>query len=83
MGAAGDAAGRIDGAVKVIAVLLVRLYRFCVSPLLPPSCRFYPSCSAYAEEAISRHGWLRGLWLTVRRLSRCRPLGPHGYDPVP
>ncbi len=62
---------------------LVRLYQRLVSPLLPPSCRFYPSCSAYAVEALRRHGALRGTWLTVRRLGRCHPFHPGGIDPVP
>jgi putative membrane protein insertion efficiency factor len=62
---------------------LVRLYQWLLSPLLPPSCRFYPSCSAYAVEALRRHGAVRGLWLTVRRLGRCHPFHPGGLDPVP
>jgi uncharacterized protein len=62
---------------------LVRLYQRLISPLLPPSCRFYPSCSAYAVEALRRHGAVRGSWLTVRRLGRCHPFHPGGIDPVP
>lgn len=63
--------------------LLVRGYRFFVSPLLPPSCRFHPSCSEYAEEALRRHGALRGGWLSVRRVCRCGPWSRGGHDPVP
>jgi putative membrane protein insertion efficiency factor len=65
------------------AVLAIRLYRRLVSPLLPPSCRYAPSCSAYAEEAVERHGAVRGLALAARRLLRCHPFGGHGFDPVP
>ena len=64
-------------------VALVRLYQLCISPLTPPSCRFTPTCSAYALEALRRHGPLRGGWLTLRRLARCHPGGGSGYDPVP
>ena len=62
---------------------LIRLYRRHVSPLTPPSCRFMPTCSAYAEEAVRRHGAGRGGWLALRRLLRCHPFGGSGYDPVP
>lgn len=58
-------------------------YRWCISPLLPMSCRFHPSCSAYAEEALARHGLWRGGWLSARRLCRCGPWHPGGHDPVP
>ncbi len=58
-------------------------YRKLVSPLLGPRCRFYPSCSHYAEDALREHGVLRGLGLAVRRLARCHPFHPGGYDPVP
>ncbi|MBS0395795.1 MAG: membrane protein insertion efficiency factor YidD [Proteobacteria bacterium] len=61
----------------------IHAYRYLVSPLLGPRCRFYPSCSAYALEAVDTHGPLRGLWLALRRLARCHPWHPGGYDPVP
>lgn len=61
----------------------IKLYRLLISPLLGPRCRFAPSCSEYAEEALHTHGALRGSWLTLRRLARCHPWGNHGYDPVP
>jgi hypothetical protein len=63
--------------------LAVRGYRYCISPLLPPSCRFHPSCSAYAEEALGRYGAAKGGWLAARRLCRCGPWSQGGFDPVP
>ena len=65
------------------AVLLVRAYRYCVSPMLPPACRFHPSCSAYAEEALGTHGMFRGGWLAAKRVCRCNPWNEGGLDPVP
>jgi putative membrane protein insertion efficiency factor len=62
---------------------LIRGYQLALSPLLPPSCRFYPSCSQFALEAVTRHGALKGSWLAARRLARCHPFHPGGYDPVP
>jgi hypothetical protein len=65
----------------------IHLYRYCLSPMLPRSCRFEPSCSAYTLEALSRHGPLKGTWLAIRRLVRCHPItwlgGRSGFDPVP
>jgi putative membrane protein insertion efficiency factor len=72
--------------VKLLAFLLslpIRLYRWTLSPLLPPACRFHPSCSAYALQALQTHGPLRGLVLALRRLGRCHPFNPGGLDPVP
>lgn len=64
-------------------ILLVRFYQVCISPLKPPSCRFTPTCSQYALEALRKHGLFKGSWLTVRRILRCHPWGDSGYDPVP
>ena len=64
-------------------IALVRFYRFAVSPLLGQNCRFEPSCSEYAVEALQRHGALKGFWLALRRVGRCHPWHPGGYDPVP
>lgn len=61
----------------------IRFYQRYISPLTPPSCRFTPTCSAYALEALCKHGPWKGTWLAVRRLLRCHPWGGHGYDPVP
>ena len=64
-------------------ILLIRIYQYVFRPFLGRSCRFHPSCSEYAGEALQRHGLLKGLWLAVRRVSRCHPWSPGGYDPVP
>lgn len=69
--------------MKKLLILPIRFYQLYVSPLLPPACRFTPTCSQYAIEAIQKHGALKGLWLAVRRLLRCNPWGGSGYDPVP
>jgi len=61
----------------------IQIYRYTLSPLIGPTCRFYPSCSAYALEAIDQHGMARGGWLAARRIGRCHPWHPGGYDPVP
>ncbi|MGH9844606.1 MAG: membrane protein insertion efficiency factor YidD [Blastocatellia bacterium] len=68
--------------MKLIAIFLLRAYKYTVSPLLPPSCRFTPTCSEYAVEAITRHGFVRGSFLGVKRLLRCHPFSAGGYDPV-
>jgi hypothetical protein len=65
------------------ALLLLRLYKLLLSPLFAGSCRFLPSCSEYAREAVVIHGVMKGSWLAARRLSRCHPLGSSGHDPVP
>jgi putative membrane protein insertion efficiency factor len=66
-----------------IVMLPIRGYQKFISPALPPSCRFSPSCSQYTLEAVSKYGALKGIWLGVRRLIRCHPFNPGGYDPVP
>lgn len=66
-----------------LLIALIRVYQLMLSPFLGGACRFVPSCSVYAHEAIERHGAARGSWLAVRRLSRCHPFGGSGYDPVP
>lgn len=68
---------------RLVLVLLVRGYQVGISPLLPASCRYFPSCSAYAVEALERHGAMRGSWLAVRRILRCHPFAIGGFDPVP
>lgn len=73
----------ITAVPRTALILFVRAYQIVLSPLLPVSCRYYPSCSTYAIEALERHGALRGGWLTLRRLARCNPFRPGGYDPVP
>ncbi|HEV2132268.1 MAG TPA: membrane protein insertion efficiency factor YidD [Longimicrobiaceae bacterium] len=66
-----------------VMILMIRFYQKGISPLLPPACRFQPSCSAYTLEAIQRHGAARGSWLGLKRLLRCHPFCRGGYDPVP
>lgn len=69
--------------MRRLLVYFVRAYRWLVSPMLAPACRFHPSCSSYAEEALARHGAWRGGWLAARRICRCGPWNAGGYDPVP
>ncbi len=68
--------------MRFVLITLLKFYKLAVSPLLPPSCRFVPTCSEYASEAIERYGALRGSWMGVRRVLRCHPFHPGGYDPV-
>lgn len=69
--------------MRWLALTLLRFYKRFISPLLPPMCRFEPTCSVYAMDAINKHGVGRGSWLALRRLLRCQPFHPGGWDPVP
>jgi len=73
----------INNFFGMLASGLVRIYQKFVSPLTPPTCRFYPTCSEYSRIAFLRHGFFRGLWLSVTRILRCNPFNPGGFDPVP
>lgn len=64
-------------------ILLIKLYQWIISPWLGQKCRFTPTCSHYAVEALKKYGPVKGLWLTIKRVSKCHPWGGHGYDPVP
>lgn len=72
-----------DGLAVRAALLTLRSYKFLLSPLFTGACRFHPSCSTYAADALRAHGLARGLWLAARRLARCHPFGGSGFDPVP
>lgn len=69
--------------MKQVFILGIRAYQLFLSPLLPAACRYHPTCSEYATEAIGKYGALRGGWMAVRRIGRCHPFRPGGYDPVP
>lgn len=69
--------------MRKILISIIRAYQYLLSPLMGPSCRFYPSCSCYAQEALEHHGVIKGSWLALRRLLRCHPWHPGGVDPVP
>jgi uncharacterized protein len=69
--------------MRALLIFLISVYRYALSPLLGARCRFHPSCSCYAQEAIGKHGALRGSSLALRRIARCHPWNPGGYDPVP
>lgn len=69
--------------MRILLVILIRAYQIALSPLFPPACRHYPSCSQYAVEAVAKHGAVRGGWLAIKRVGRCHPFSKGGYDPVP
>jgi uncharacterized protein len=69
--------------MKTIILGIIRFYQKAISPVLPPSCRFTPTCSHYAYEAVEKYGFFKGGWMGVKRISRCHPFTPGGYDPVP
>lgn len=69
--------------MKYLLLGMIRLYQMTFSKVMPPSCRFYPSCSAYGYEAVRKYGAIKGGWMAFRRIGRCHPLNPGGYDPVP
>ena len=69
--------------MKKVMLIFIRFYQLAISVHFPPACRFYPTCSSYAYEAINAHGVLRGVWLAVKRILRCHPFSSGGYDPVP
>jgi putative membrane protein insertion efficiency factor len=69
--------------LKRLVVVLIRFYQYAISPFLGRSCRYHPSCSEYAVEAVEKYGALKGSWLAVKRVGRCHPWHPGGYDPVP
>ncbi len=68
--------------MKKLLIMMIQFYRLCISPLKPPTCRFVPTCSQYAIMAIEKYGALRGGWMAIRRILRCHPFHPGGYDPV-
>lgn len=69
--------------VKVIIIFLIKIYQKIISPIIPGKCRFIPTCSYYAVEAVNKYGALKGSFLTIKRIMKCHPLNPGGYDPVP
>ena len=69
--------------MKTVLIALMRFYRYAISPMLERNCRFHPTCSEYAIEALERHGALRGGWMAAKRVGRCHPFNSGGYDPVP
>jgi putative membrane protein insertion efficiency factor len=69
--------------MRKVALFLIRLYQRTLSQVMPPTCRFYPSCSEYGYPAIAKYGFFKGAWMAIKRIARCNPFNPGGYDPVP
>jgi putative membrane protein insertion efficiency factor len=69
--------------IKQTLIALIKAYQYCISPFLAPSCRFYPTCSVYAISAIKKHGSIKGFFLAVKRILKCHPFHPGGFDPIP
>lgn len=69
--------------MKVVFIFIIRIYQKVLSPILPSSCRYTPTCSQYAIEALQKHGFFKGFWLAIKRIVSCNPWGGHGHDPVP
>jgi putative membrane protein insertion efficiency factor len=69
--------------MRKVALFLIRLYQRTLSQVMPPTCRFYPSCSEYGYQAIAKYGFFKGAWMAIKRIARCNPFNPGGYDPVP
>jgi putative membrane protein insertion efficiency factor len=72
----------LNGLIKIILIWLIKLYQRVISPILPKSCRFYPTCSQYAIQAIEKYGVLTGVWMGIKRIMKCHPFHPGGYDPL-
>ncbi len=73
----------IREALSALIIAIIRLYQLIISPLIGPKCRYTPTCSQYGVQALQKHGLVKGIWLTIKRVGRCHPWGGHGYDPVP
>lgn len=73
----------LQAVLRIPLLFVIRVYQDCISPLFLPSCRYYPTCSEYAREAVLKYGAFQGSYLAIRRILRCHPWGGHGYDPVP
>ncbi|MBA2648424.1 MAG: membrane protein insertion efficiency factor YidD [Legionella sp.] len=74
--------GTINQILRKIVCIPIQLYQYLISPMMKPSCRYYPSCSVYANSAIKHHGIINGLWMALKRVARCHPWSPGGYDPI-